>query len=81
LPKDSTEEDPKLKRRAGPKRRADDPKFGPTERLLDTDFKDGRVFTEAGTWTNMKLVVPSVPPSPPRAARKVITSRASSPTS
>jgi hypothetical protein len=48
LPKAVEAEDPKLARRAGPKRRADDPKFGPTERLLDKDFKDGRVYTEPG---------------------------------
>ena len=68
LPKSVEEnEDPKDARRRGPKRRADDPKFGATERLLNTTFKDGRVYTESGKSTNMKLVVPSVPPKPHRA--------------
>ena len=67
IPKQLDSEDPKLKRRRGPRERADDPKFGYTERLLSKTFDDGRVFTEEGSWTNMKLVVPSVPPPPPRA--------------
>lgn len=53
---------PSLSRRLGPKRRIDDPRYGETQRLRDDDFSFGRVRTEGGEETNLKLAMGSRPP-------------------
>ena len=50
--------DPLLQRRRGPRKRIDDPVYGPTKRIEAT-IKRGQVTATDGETSNLKLVIPS----------------------